>query len=92
LAGDVFYDENIEGIFILTGAGEVYVLEDDVSKAVWHFITEKPRTVEEAQREIRGSFEISPDDTVDEDIRDFISTLEKLGVLEECPNLTEVSS
>jgi hypothetical protein len=92
LASDVFFDENIEGIFILSGAGEVYVLEDDVSKTVWNYIVESPRTIEEIQIEIRNRFEITPDDPVDEDIQDFISAMEKIGVVEGCTSLTGMTS
>ena len=84
VADDVFFDENVEGVFILSGSGEVYVLEDDVSKAVWSFLADSPQSLEFICGQIREKFMIGEDDNVEDDIRDFVSAFTKMGVLNEC--------
>lgn len=84
IADDVFFDENVEGVFILSGSGDVYVLEDDVSKTVWHFLADSPQSLEFLCQQVKEKFKIGDDDRVEDDIRDFVSALSKIGVLNEC--------
>ncbi|MGC5776378.1 PqqD family protein [Paenibacillus pabuli] len=85
IADEVFFDENVEGVFILSDSGEVYVLEDDVSKAVWNILADSPQSLEVICHQIKGKFNIGDDDSVEDDIRDFVTALSKIGVLNECP-------
>ncbi|MCP1182179.1 PqqD family protein [Paenibacillus sp. 1781tsa1] len=84
IADDVFFDENIEGVFILSDSGEVYVLEDDVSKAVWNMLADSPQSLDEMCQHTKQKFNIGDDDHVEDDIRDFVTALSKIGVLKEC--------
>lgn len=84
IADDVFFDENVEGVFILSGSGEVFVLEDDVSKAVWSLLAESAQSLAFISHQIKERFKIGDDDRVEDDIRDFVSALSKIGVLNEC--------
>ncbi|GAS83759.1 MULTISPECIES: PqqD family protein [Paenibacillus] len=84
IADDVFFDENIEGVFILSDSGEVYVLEDDVSKAVWNMLADSPQSLDDMCQHTKQKFNISEDDHVEDDIRDFVTALSKIGVLKEC--------
>ncbi|WP_127529585.1 hypothetical protein [Paenibacillus kobensis] len=89
VADDVFFDENVEGVFILSGSGEVFVLEDDVSKAVWGFLADSPQSLDFICQQIREKFRIGEDDNVEDDIWDFVSALTKMGVLNECTVLAD---
>lgn len=84
IADDVFFDENVEGIFILSESGEVFVLEDDVSKAVWNMLADSAQSLDEMCQQIKLKFNIGDEDHVEDDIRDFVTALSKIGVLNEC--------
>ncbi|WP_426334091.1 PqqD family protein [Paenibacillus silvae] len=84
IADDVFFDENVEGIFILSDAGEVFVLEDDVGKAVWNMLADSVQSLDEMCQQIKLKFNIGDEDHVEDDIRDFVTALSKIGVLKEC--------
>ena len=55
-----------------------------MSIAVWSMLADSPQSLEDMFGHIKQRFNISDEDHVEEDIRDFVTALSKIGVLEEC--------
>jgi len=86
LENDIFYDETVEGIYILCASGDVYMISDDVGKAIWGLLKEASQTKENMVHTIRGQFSIGSSDPVESDVDEFINVLLKIGVVSLCSN------
>ncbi|ATO48963.1 PqqD family protein [Brevibacillus laterosporus] len=74
---DIFYDQNVEGIFVLTPEGQTILFEDEVACTLWtHICTKETITLEEMLKEISGKFNVNTENTmITNDIQMFLDEL-----------------
>ncbi|MET3939127.1 hypothetical protein ABIC22_001939 [Paenibacillus sp. PvP094] len=74
---EIFYDENLEGIYLLTPSGNTLILDDVVAKYIWSTISNKA-SHEHIVNELMGAFNLDQSmlDEVKKDVTEFLSELE----------------
>ena len=79
---DVFFDENSEGIYVLSPSGDTLILDDPVAKMVWSLLSNEiahKSLVEEIMSAC--NLDHSMFHEVDEDIKIFLKELEAHGLI-----------